>query len=80
MSSTRRTGSGATVPCGVAAEEAGMLLGGRTPVGLARLVAEDITAVFSRVYPIRECGSVELAGAKVVMEFIRATSFLGGRG
>ena len=57
-----------------------MLLDGRTPVSLARLVAEDITAVFSRVYPIRECGSVELAGAKVVMEFIRATSFLGGRG
>ena len=64
----------------MAAEEAGMLLDGRTPVSLARLVAEDITAVFSRVYPIRECGSVELAGAKVVMEFIRATSFLGGRG
>ena len=56
MFSTRLTGSGAAGPCGLAAEEVGIPLDGGTPVGLARLVAEDITAVFSRVYPIRESG------------------------
>ena len=80
MFSTRLTGSGAAGPCGLAAEEVGIPLDGGTPVGLARLVAEDITAVLSRVYPMKEFGNVETAGAKGVIEFIRPTSFLGGRG
>ena len=80
MFSTRLTGSGAAGLCGLVAEEVGIPLDGGTPVGLARLVAEDITAGLSRVYPMKEFGNVETAGAKGVIEFIRPTSFLGGRG
>ena len=62
------------------AEGAGIRRGRIALLGLARAVADDMTVVLSRVISPRGFGGIEIAGEKVVMEFIWATSFLGGKG
>ena len=62
------------------AEGAGIRRGRIALLGLARAVADDMTVVLFRVISPKAFGGIETAGAKVVMEFIRATSFLGGKG
>ena len=77
MSATRLTGSGATVLCVMLVEETGIRRVGMALIGLSRAVADDMMVAFARVVPLRGLDGIETVGASVVMELIRATSFIG---
>ena len=77
MFSTRLTGSGATALGAVWVDGAGIRMDGMELLGLARAVADGMTVVLARVIPPRGSGSIETVEASVVIELIRAASFLG---
>ena len=77
MSATRLTGSGATVLCVMLVEETGIRRVEMALIGLSRAVADDMMVVFVRVVPLRGLDGIETVGASVVVELIRATSFIG---
>ena len=77
MFSTRLTGSGATALGAVWVDGAGIRMDGMELLGPASAVADGMTVVLARVIPPRGLGSIETVEASVVIELIRAASFLG---